>query len=87
VLVGEVPHLLEIFQTLSDFLGSTGRRTRTAQKSGDYRILAKEMNLMQADEELNVPFFVGESVKVIDGRSNSFTGIIEEVMKKRKSLR
>jgi len=34
---------------------------------------------------MNVPFFIGESVKVIDGPFNSFTGIIEEVMMKRKA--
>ena len=36
---------------------------------------------------MNVPFFVGESVKVIDCPFNSFTGIIEEVNDEKKKLK
>ena len=42
------------------------------------------MNWLQGDEELNIPFYVGESVKVIDGPFNSFTGVIEEVNEEKK---
>ena len=45
-------------------------------KSGELTGIGK---VLESDEELTVPFYVGESVKVIDGPFNSFTGIIEEV--------
>jgi transcriptional antiterminator NusG len=42
-----------------------------------------------ADSEavMNVPYVVGESVKVIDGPFNSFTGVIEEINEEKKKLK
>ena len=51
------------------------------------RILGKVDELAASGEEINVPFFVGESVKVIDGPFNSFTGVIEEVNDEKKKLK
>ena len=51
------------------------------------RILGKVDELSASDEEITVPFYVGESVKVIDGPFNSFTGIIEEVNDEKKKLK
>ena len=51
------------------------------------RILGKVDELAESDEELNVPFFVGEAVKVIDGPFNSFTGVIEDVNNEKKKLK
>jgi transcriptional antiterminator NusG len=44
-------------------------------------------DLAESDEELNIPFIVGESVKVIDGPFNSFSGIIEEINEEKKKLK
>ena len=33
---------------------------------------------------MSVPFIVGESVKVIDGPFNGFSGVIEEINEKKK---
>jgi transcription termination/antitermination protein NusG len=43
------------------------------------------MNWQKEMKKLNVPFFVGESVKVVDGPFNSFTGVIEEVNEEKKN--
>ena len=51
------------------------------------RILGKVDELSASDEEITVPFYVGESVKVINGPFNSFTGIIEEVNDEKKKLK
>ena len=51
------------------------------------RILGKVDELVDSEEELNVPFFVGETVKVIDGPFNSFSGVIEEVNDEKKKLK
>jgi transcriptional antiterminator NusG len=51
------------------------------------RILGKVDELASSEEEINVPFFVGETVKVIDGPFNSFTGVIEEVNEEKKKLK
>ena len=36
---------------------------------------------------LVIPFVIGESVKVVDGPFNSFSGIIEEIDEQKKKLR
>ena len=51
------------------------------------RILGQMDDLLDKDEELNEPFIVGETVKVIDGPFNSFTGVIEEVNDEKKKLK
>jgi transcriptional antiterminator NusG len=87
VLVGEVPHLLRNIPNVIGFLGSQTGDPVPLRKAEINRILGKVDELNASDEELNVPFFVGESVKVIDGPFNSFTGIIEEVNDEKKKLK
>jgi transcription termination/antitermination protein NusG len=88
VLTGEVPHLLRNIPNVLGFLGSQhDGEPVPLRKSEINRILGKVDELNASDEEINVPFFVGESVKVIDGPFNSFTGIIEEVNEEKKKLK
>ena len=49
------------------------------------RILGKVDELAVNDEEIVIPYVVGESVKVIDGPFNSFSGFIEEIDEQRKN--
>jgi transcriptional antiterminator NusG len=51
------------------------------------RILGKVDELAITDEEIVIPFVVGESVKVIDGPFNSFSGLIEEIDEQKKKLK
>lgn len=87
-LVGEVPHVIKNVNNVIGFLG--------AEKGGDpvplrnhevNRILGKVDELAESEEELNIPFVVGESVKVIDGPFNNFSGIIEEINEEKKKLK
>ena len=87
ILTGEIPHLLRNVPNVIGFLGSHDGEPVPLRKSEINRILGKVDELNASDEELNVPFFVGESVKVIDGPFNSFTGIIEEVNEEKKKLK
>ena len=86
-LVGEVPHLIKGVNNVIGFLG--------AEKGGDpvplrttevNRILGKVDELAESEEEINIPYVVGESVKVVDGPFNNFNGIIEEVNEEKKKL-
>ena len=36
---------------------------------------------------MSVPYVVGETVKVIDGPFNSFSGVIEEINEEKKKLK
>ena len=88
VLVGEVPHILKNVPNVIGFLGEErGGIAVPMRQSEVNRILGKVDELSETDEELNVPFFVGEAVKVVDGPFNSFSGVIEEVNNEKKKLK
>jgi len=87
-LVGEIPHILKNIPNVIGFLGQKGNEDPIPLRVSEVnRILGKVDEIAAGDEEINVPFYVGESVKVIDGPFNSFTGIIEEVNEEKKKLK
>jgi len=86
-LVGEVPHILRNIPNVLGFLGSQSGEPIPMRKAEINRILGKVDELAASEEELNVPFVVGETVKVIDGPFNSFTGVIEEVNEEKRKLK
>jgi transcriptional antiterminator NusG len=86
VLVGEIPHIIKSIPNVIGFLGSKGEAVAMRQAEVN-RILGKVDELSNQGEEMNDPFIVGESVKVIDGPFNSFSGIIEEVNDEKKKLK
>jgi transcriptional antiterminator NusG len=87
-LIGEIPHILKNITNVIGFLGAKGDELPTPLRMAEVnRILGKVDELAEGNEELNVPFFVGETVKVIDGPFNSFTGVIEEVNEEKKKLK
>ncbi|HOU74890.1 transcription termination/antitermination protein NusG [Tenuifilum sp.] len=87
-LVGEIPHILRNIPNVLGFLGDpkTGEPIPLRQAEVN-RILGKVDELVDSEEELNVPFYVGETVKVIDGPFNSFSGVIEEINEEKKKLK
>ncbi len=88
VLVGEVPHILKNVPNVIGFLGEERGGIAVPMRTSEVnRILGKVDELSETDEELNVPFFVGEAVKVVDGPFNSFSGVIEEVNNEKKKLK
>ena len=51
-------------------------------------MLTKKVDeLEEGDEAINIPFLVGESVKVIDGPFASFNGEIEQIDEEKARLR
>jgi len=87
-LVGEIPHILSNIPHIIGFLGQKANEEPTPLRMSEVnRILGKVDELAAGDEEMNTPFFVGETVKVIDGPFNSFNGIIEEVNEEKKKLK
>ncbi len=86
-LVGEVPHILKSVPNVIGFLGDRDNSAVPLRVSEVNRILGKVDELADSDkEELNVPYFVGETVKVIDGPFNGFNGVIEEVNEEKRKL-
>ncbi len=85
-LEGEIPHIIKNIPGVLGFLGS-GENPTPLRPEEVNRILGKVDELSEKDEELNVPFIVGETVKVTDGPFNSFTGVIEEINEEKKKLK
>lgn len=87
-LIGEVEHVIKSTPHVIGFLG--------AEKGGDpvplriaevNRLLGKVDELASTEEEMKIPFVVGEPVKVIDGPFNNFSGVIEEINEDKKKLK
>jgi len=86
-LVGEVAHTLRNFPNVIGFLGDTKGGDPVPMRQNEVnRILGRVDELAENDEEINVPFVVGETVKVIDGPFNGFNGTIEEINEEKKKL-
>ena len=87
-LEGEVEHAIRNVPDVLGFLGAEkGGDPMPMRQSEVNRILGKVDELAEHEEEINIPFVVGESVKVIDGPFNNFNGIIEEINEEKKKLK
>jgi transcriptional antiterminator NusG len=86
-LVGEVAHTLRNVPNVIGFLGDTKGGDPVPMRQNEVnRILGRVDELAETDEELNIPFVVGETVKVIDGPFNGFNGTIEAINEEKKKL-
>lgn len=86
ILAGEITHIIKNVPGVLGFLGSKTEPVplRLAEVN---RILGKVDELAESSEAINQPFIIGETVKVIDGPFNSFTGVIEEINEEKKKLK
>ncbi len=86
-LVGEVTHTLRNFPNVIGFLGDTKGGDPVAIRQAEVnRILGRVDELAETEEEMNIPYVVGETVKVIDGPFNGFNGTIEDINEEKKKL-
>jgi len=86
-LSGEVPHTIKNVPGVLGFLGSNNGEPIPLRLAEVNRILGKVDELAETTEKINVPFYVGDTVKIIDGPFNTFTGTIEEVIEEKKKLK
>ena len=86
-LVGEVPHLLKGITNVIGFLQDKQKNPIAVRTSEVNHILGKVDELTLSEEEFDISFFVGETVKVINGPFNGFSGIIEDVNEEKKKLK
>ena len=87
-LVGEVTHVIKSIPNVIGFLGGVKGGEPVAMRLSEVnRILGKVDELAVTEEELKIPFVIGESVKVIDGPFNNFSGIVDEINEDKKKLK
>jgi len=81
---GELEHVIKNINSVIGFPQGKAVPLRTAEIN---RILGKVDEMAEAGESVSVPYFVGESVKVMDGPFNGFNGVIEEINEEKKKLK
>ncbi|PCJ81580.1 MAG: transcription termination/antitermination factor NusG [Flavobacteriales bacterium] len=87
-LEGEIPHIIKNLTNVIGFLGGEKGGPPLPMRPAEVnRILGKVDELAESEEEINIPFIVGENVKIIDGPFNSFSGVIEEINEEKKKLK
>lgn len=87
-LVGEVTHVIKSIPNVIGFLGTEKGGEPVPMRFAEVnRILGKVDELLETEEELKIPFVIGESVKVIDGPFNNFSGVIDEINEEKKKLK
>ena len=86
-LTGEVVHAVKNVPGVIGFLGETkGGDPVPLRLSEVNRMLGKVDELAESEEQFNIPFIVGETVKVIDGPFNGFNGTIEKIQEEKRKL-
>ncbi len=86
-LSGEIPHIIKNIPGVIGFLGETrGGDPVPMRKSEINRMLGKVDELAIQNENVIIPFIIGETVKVIDGPFNGFDGTVEKVNDEKRKL-
>jgi transcriptional antiterminator NusG len=87
-LIGEVPHVIRNTPSVIGFLGAEKRGDPLPLRPQEVsRMLGRMDELAESEEELAIPFKVGEVVKVGDGPFNGFHGTIEEINEEKRKLK
>lgn len=87
---GEMEHMIVSTPGIIGFLGAkegaNNQKPVPLRLSEVNRILGKVDETAEQEEALETPFIVGETVKVMDGPFNGFSGTVEEVFEERRKL-
>ena len=84
-LVGEIAHELRNTPQVLGFLGGLDNPTPLRQSEVN-RILGKVDELEEDAVDVEIPFIIGETVKVNEGPFSGFTGVIEKVDSEKKKV-
>ncbi len=86
-LSGELPHVIKSIPGVMGFLsGVKGGDPMPLSKKEVNRILGKIDELAMNEDNIMIPYNVGDPVTVTDGPFKGFDGVIEEVNKDRKKV-
>jgi transcriptional antiterminator NusG len=86
-LVGEIPHIIRSVNGVIGFLGEVkGGDPVPLRQAEVNRLLGKVDELSVKDESVNIPYTMGETIKVIDGPFNGFNGTVEKIFEEKRKL-
>jgi transcriptional antiterminator NusG len=86
-LNAELEQIIKSVNSVIGFLGDKSGNAVPLRPAEVNRILGKVDEMAEQGEMINVPYYVGENIKVMDGPFNGFTGVIEEVNEEKKKLK
>ncbi|MBK0382692.1 transcription termination/antitermination factor NusG [Pedobacter sp. SD-b] len=86
-LNAELEQIIKAVNSVIGFLGDKAGNAVPLRPAEVNRILGKVDEMAEQGETMNVPFYVGENIKVMDGPFNGFSGVIEEVNEEKKKLK
>jgi transcriptional antiterminator NusG len=84
-LDGELQHVIKNVPGVVGFLGS--KNTPEPLRLSEINRMLGKVDAANESENMEVPYLVGEPVKVIDGPFNGFSGLIEEINEEKKKLK
>jgi len=86
-LEGEIPHIIKSINGVIGFLGEVKGGDPVPLRPAEVnRLLGKVDELSVQDENVNIPYVIGETVKVIDGPFNGFNGTVEKINEEKRKL-
>jgi len=86
-LDGEIEHIIKNINSVIGFLGDKSGAPVPLRTAEVNRILGKVDEMAETGEVGNVPYYLGENVKVMDGPFSGFNGVIEEINEEKKKLK
>ena len=86
-LTGEIPHIIKSITGVIGFLGETKGGDAVPLRMAEVnRMLGKVDELSVKTENVNIPYSIDETVKVIDGPFNGFNGTVEKINDEKRKL-
>ena len=78
-MTDDVYHLVKNTPKVTGFLGSSGKPQPITEAEAARILNTKEEAAAAPKHKIKVDYEIGDSVKVLDGPFNSFTGVVEEL--------
>lgn len=75
----DVYHLIKNTPKVTGFLGHAGKPQPITEREAARYFGARDAAAAEPKKHIHVDYEIGDSVKVLDGPFNSFTGIVEEL--------
>ncbi|WP_396159161.1 transcription termination/antitermination protein NusG [Flavobacterium sp.] len=86
-LVGEIPHIIKSITSVIGFLGEVKGGDPVPLRIAEVnRMLGKVDELAVNVDNQNIPYTIGETIKVVDGPFNGFNGTIEKINEDKRKL-
>ena len=87
-LTGELPHIIRSVTGVIGFLGETKGGDPVPMRTVEInRMLGSVDELALQSENVNIPYQVGETVKVVDGPFKGFDGVVQELDEEKRKLK